>query len=155
MKTLVLYATKHGSTRDIAEMIAERLPGSTVCDLKSSVPPLSGYDCVALGGPLMAGQIHSDVREFANNNSSALQKMRLGLFITGMDGSQESKYLETNFPEELLKAAKSKRYLGGVYDPSKCGFIERMVMKAAAKLSAYTSKAEPALIDLFVKELSE
>lgn len=155
MKTLILYATKHGAVRKIAEMIAERLPGSTVCDVNSgTIPNLSEYDSVVLGGSLMAGQISKTLKEYAVQHSAELKKLRLGLFVSGLDESKEADYL-ANFPAELLAAARAKRFLGGIYDPSKCGFIERMIMKAVAKVSAYTETIDPGRVSLFAKELSE
>jgi menaquinone-dependent protoporphyrinogen oxidase len=50
MKTLIIYATKYGATKEIAGRIAARIPGSTVADLKSSnIPPVSQFDCIILG----------------------------------------------------------------------------------------------------------
>jgi len=34
MKTLILYATKHGATGEIANRIAAKMTGATVCNLK-------------------------------------------------------------------------------------------------------------------------
>lgn len=155
MKTLILYTTKHGSTQEIAQAIAQKLSDAQICNLKKeSAPPLAGFDCVVLGSPLTAGQISKNIKEFVQHNSGALQKKRLGFFVSGLDATQEATYLENNFPTELLETAKAKRFLGGVYDPAKCGFLERMVMKAAAKQTAYTSKINPDRINLFVKELN-
>ena len=55
MKTLILYATKHGATRKIAKLIAQEIPDSVVKDVEESDPHLPSYDCVILGSSLMAG----------------------------------------------------------------------------------------------------
>lgn len=54
MKTLILYATKHGATRKIAKLIAQEIPDSVVKDVEESDPHLPSYDCVILGSSLMA-----------------------------------------------------------------------------------------------------
>ena len=51
MKTIVLYSSKTGNTKKVAEAIASVLPQGTPClDLSRSLPAdLATYDCVFLG----------------------------------------------------------------------------------------------------------
>ena len=56
MKTLILYATKHGATRKIAKLIAQEIPDSVVKDVEESDPHLPSYDCVILGSSLRPGK---------------------------------------------------------------------------------------------------
>lgn len=154
MKSLIVYATKHGATEQIARLIAERLPGAVLCNLKKEAPPdLSGYDCVVLGGPLTAGQVPKEVKAFAQQQEAALKTLQLGLFVSGLQPEGEAQYLETNYPA-LLGAAKAGRFLGGIFDPGKCGFMERAMMQAAAKLKGYVSTISEERVTLFVQELT-
>lgn len=140
MKTLILYATKHGAAKEIAGRIAKRIPDSMVCGLKSSgVPPVAQFDCVILGSSIYAGAIHKEAKTFMTQNTDTLLAKRLGLFLSGMDASRETEFFETNFSPEILQAATVKSFLGGVFDPEKAGFMERLIMKVVAKQSAYTN----------------
>lgn len=51
MKTIVLYSSRTGNTRKVAEAIASALPAGTPClDLTQPLPEdLDAYDCVFLG----------------------------------------------------------------------------------------------------------
>lgn len=50
MKTIVLYSTRTGNTKKVAEAIAEALPAGTPClSLQDAPADMSGYDCVFLG----------------------------------------------------------------------------------------------------------
>ena len=47
MKTLILYATKHGGTHEAAKGVAKRILGAVLHDLKQAdIPPIADFDCV-------------------------------------------------------------------------------------------------------------
>lgn len=153
MKTLILYATKHGAAKEIAARIAARIPDSTVCDIKSNnLPPISQFDCIILGASLYAGTIQKEAKTFLTQNSDTLRGKRIGLYLSGMDASREKEFFEANFSSEILQAATVKSFLGGVFDPKKAGVMERLIMKAVAKQSAYTNTISDDKIEQFVKE---
>lgn len=156
MKTLIVYATKHGATRKIAEQIADQLGGATLHDIEKGKPPaLADYECVVLGSPLMAGAVRKEIKAFAAANAAELGCRRLGLFVSGLQAEGEAEYLSKNFPPELLAAARAKAFLGGIFDPAACGFVARKMMKAIAKLESYTSTIDPARVERFARELAE
>ena len=50
MKTIVLYSTRTGNTKKVAEAIAEALPAGTPClSVKEAPADIDSYDCVFLG----------------------------------------------------------------------------------------------------------
>jgi menaquinone-dependent protoporphyrinogen oxidase len=154
MNTLILYATKHGAAREIAGRIAKRLDGAVTHDLKQGgVPFLAGFDCVIVGGSLYAGMLRKEARTFLRQNVNALRGKRLGLFVSGMDASREKNFLAANFPAELLHAASSSAFLGGIFDPRKAGVIGRVIMKAVSKQAEYTDTIDDAKIQNFVEGL--
>lgn len=156
MKTIILYATKYGASREIARRIAEKLPDSTVCDLKKdSIPTLTQYDCVILGGSVYAGMLRKEVKEFAKLNEAELTGKMLGLFISGMGTEQEriDAGFNLNFPEALLCGAKTKAFLGGIFDPGKAGWFDRFLFKAVAKQSAYSDIISNDKITEFVESM--
>jgi menaquinone-dependent protoporphyrinogen oxidase len=58
MKTLILYATKHGAAHEAAQRIAKHLDGAVLHDLKQGgVPSIAGYDCVIIGGSIYTDTI--------------------------------------------------------------------------------------------------
>ena len=52
MKTLILYASKTGTTQDCARSLAQKIPDSTLVDLCAQKPDPSGYDQVIVGGSI-------------------------------------------------------------------------------------------------------
>ena len=83
---LIAYATKHGSTHEVAEAIAgwlaeagvetHTLPASRVHDLDE-------FDAVVLGAPLYMGRWHGDARAFVRRHREALAAKPFAVFALG------------------------------------------------------------------------
>lgn len=156
MKTLILYATKHGAVREIAERIAKRLEDSTVCDLSSkNIPSVGQYDCVVVGSSLYVGTIRKEAKEFLTKNTAVLLGKTVGLFLSGLSKDSVETYYTNNFPENLLKHAKATAFLSGKFDPKKSGFGERLIMKAVAKTAGYTDTISDEEIARFAEALTK
>jgi len=74
VRVLVAYATRHGSTKEVAEAVAAELRGA---DLEVSVRQITGglraeaYDAVVVGAPMIMGW-HKDAVRFLKRNEAAL-----------------------------------------------------------------------------------
>ena len=152
MSALILYATKHGAAREIAQRIADNMDGAALHDLKQgSLPLLAQFGCVIVGSSLYAGMIRKEAKEYLSQNADALREKRLGLFLCGMDASREKEVFEANIPPEVLQAAKATAFLGGIFDPKKAGAVGRLIMKAAAGQSGYSDTIDEDKIKRFAE----
>jgi len=93
MHVLVAYATKHGSTAEIAEAIGEVLrdAGHDV-DVRAAreVPRLAGYDAVVLGSGLYSAHWLRDANRFVKRHLVELRQLPVWLFSSGpLDHSAE------------------------------------------------------------------
>ena len=151
MKTLILYATKYGAAAEIARRIANKMDGAVVQDLKQSeTPDISGFDCVVVGSSVYAGMFRKEAKAFLSQNAEVLRQKRVGLFVSGMSTGEEQAVFAGNVPHDVLQSAKTAVFLGGIFDPKKVNFAERLIMKAAAKHSAYTETIDDGKIGQFV-----
>lgn len=152
MKTLILYATKHGAAREAARRIADKIDGAVLHYLKQGgVPPLAGFDCVIIGSSVYVGSFRKEAKTFLAQNAEVLRSKRLGIFLCGMDASQEQAYLKANVPPDILQTAKGACFLGGIFDPKKAGAMGRFIMKAVAKQSEYTDTIDNEKIAQFAE----
>ena len=95
---LVAYATKHGTTREVAESIAATLRqlGSTVeIEEAGRVRDLARYDAVVVGGGLYTGKWHADASRLLKRHRHELAEKRLAVFGMGPDSLQEAKVAES------------------------------------------------------------
>lgn len=157
MKTLIAYATKHGSTEKCAKMLKEELDGQV--DLmnldEESKVDLSLYDQVVIGGSVYAGRIRKPVSNFCLQHLDELNNKRIGLYFCGIvEGEDIEKELVASFPPELLKAASAKEFFGGELIMDQMNFLEKFVIKKVAKVTTNISKIREDKINDFAKVLN-
>jgi menaquinone-dependent protoporphyrinogen oxidase len=130
-RVLVAYATKRGSTREVAETIATTLQehGERV-ELRAAADcrDLSEYRAVVLGGALYMGRWHRDARAFLHRHATALETRPTAIFAMGPQKLDERSVRGAR--QQLDNALRRFRDLdplavtifGGVIDPAKLGF---------------------------------
>jgi menaquinone-dependent protoporphyrinogen oxidase len=154
MKTIIIYATKHGAAGEIARRISEKIGNAVIHDLKQgATPPLADFDCVIIGSPVYAGMIRKEAKVFLSQNASTLQGKCLGLFLSGLDARSEETFFRSNFPADILQSAKAAMFLGGIFDPQKTGWLECFIIKVATKQSAYSNTIDDAKIEQFAEAM--
>ena len=83
-RALLVYATRHGSTREVADAVAEELRGAfaevDVHEARSAPSP-AGYDAVVVGGPMIMGW-HKEARAYLKRHRGELGDVPFALFVT-------------------------------------------------------------------------
>ena len=151
MKTLIVYASKKGAAREVAEKIGRHFEDAVSCDIKDAGQiQINDFRYVIIGSSVYAGGIDKKIKTFILRNTKALLQKELGLFLCGIQHKEADKVFGQNFKAEILEHAKAKSFLGGIYDPEKAGAFTRWLFKKAAKLTEYTNTIDEAKIDEFV-----
>jgi menaquinone-dependent protoporphyrinogen oxidase len=135
MKTLIVYASKHGCAERCSELLRERLKGEvvTVDIQKDRVPDVALFDKVIIGGSIYVGKIQKEITEFCHKYLDVLKEKKLGLFICCMLKKNEEIQLNSVFPEELSKCAVSRECFGGEFRFGKMNALERLAVKMVSK----------------------
>lgn len=109
MNILVAYASRAGSTREIAEFIGKKLEerGSKV-EVREvcSAGDLAGYDAFVIGSALYQYHWLREAREFVSKNHSALSAKPVWLFSSGPTGPEPTdqkgrNLLDVSGPKEI------------------------------------------------------
>ncbi len=140
MKLLVAFASKYGSTAEIAEVIAKELRmRSYQVDVKqvSEVDRLADYDGFVIGSAVYAGSWMKPAAKFLRANQELLADYPVWFFSSGPTGQGDPNEIMDgwSFPEnlaELKTAIKPKDVIlfHGNIDPDKLNFAERMIIKS-------------------------
>jgi menaquinone-dependent protoporphyrinogen oxidase len=96
MKVLVAFASKHGSTKGIADFIGATLrqKGLDVDVLETSqVQNIQSYDAFVLGSALFIGHWMKEAKQFALKNSAILSTRPVWLFSSGPTGTSPTSVL--------------------------------------------------------------
>ena len=85
-RVVIVYASRKGSTREVAQAIADRLE---VDGLRTVVQPASDrvdlgvFDAVVIGGALYMGRWHRDARRFLNRHRRLLATLPVAVYAMG------------------------------------------------------------------------
>ncbi len=135
---LLAYATRFGSTQEVAETIAVELrqAGFTV-DIQpmQEVKALANYDAVILGAAIYNAKWHPDAHQFLSQHHETLGKRPVLIFALGPLSNSDAarRNSRRQLDKELAKYPWLKpvavEIFAGKYDPSKpgLGFFERLL----------------------------
>jgi menaquinone-dependent protoporphyrinogen oxidase len=122
-RALLVYATKHGSTREVADAVAEELRAAyaevDVREAKAAPGP-AGYDAVVVGGPMIMGW-HKEARKYLKRHRDQLSAVPFALFVTaasltedGVDAVQGMPIAKDPWlvkqPRDADKLSRKERY---------------------------------------------
>ena len=138
-RILLAYATRNGSTAEIAQFIGRELTNTghavDVADIKM-VSTLAGYSAIIIGGPLYMGNVDGAVEKFVGNNREQLLKLPVAAFVVGL----APKNPDPGAVEAAMTALRkslgpvtpvSSVLFAGKLDPSKVNFVMRKFLEMA------------------------
>jgi menaquinone-dependent protoporphyrinogen oxidase len=149
MDVLVAYATKHGSTREVAEAIAAAAgeQGARAQLLRAALvrEPVTRYDLVVLGAPLYSGRWHKDAARFLRRHRRDLAGVPVAVFGMGPRNDTEEAWRRSR--AQLDKALAKRGWLapvsvavfGGV-DPPGRGDRPRRDLRDLAAIRAWAAE---------------
>ncbi len=150
MKVLVAYASRHGSTRGIAERVAEVLAAagqSVESRAVEDVDDLAGYDAFVIGGAVYMFHWLKPMSRFLRRNREVLAERPVWLFSSGplgteMTDAQGRDVLEVSGAKEAEEVEAAihpcgHRMFFGAYSTGKpVGLMERFVARMPAARDA-------------------
>ena len=131
-RVLVTYASKHGSTQEVAERTAfslDQLGVSVDVRPMNQVDAIDGYDGVVIGSAIYIGRWMKPANEFVERVLPALAGRRVWLFSSGPLGDQA----ETD-PPGIAKLATSLKFVDhrlfpGALRKERLSLVERALVK--------------------------
>jgi len=130
-EVLIVYASKHGSTEQVAHGIGEKLRGlglTTEVEPAGEVRDLTGFRAVLVGGSIYMGRWHPDARRFLRRHRRALERLPFAVFALGpgknapKDFESSRRQLEHALEKTPELEPRSVAIFGGVIDPERLHF---------------------------------
>jgi len=134
MRVLVTAASKHGSTFEIAEAVAEELAARGHAATVSRLPgaDVDGYDAVVLGSAVYIGRWLKEATDFVRRNGPALRQRRVWLFSSGPVGDLPRPEEPAVDVSDILRAtaAAGHAVFAGRLDRTRLTFGEKAIVLA-------------------------
>ena len=129
MTSVVVFASKTGNTRYVAEQISGKM-AADIIDLGKEDADLSKYDEVVIGSGVYAGKLSKKIRSFLDENKDTLSEKKVSFYLCC-----------------VFKDEKGQKQLDGLM--SKYAFISKKVFFSGKK------KGPDAAVEIeeFVKSL--
>jgi menaquinone-dependent protoporphyrinogen oxidase len=127
---LLVYASRYGSTQEVAETIATTLRQAGLrVDLQTmqEVRGLDSYEAVVLGAAIYNAHWHQDAHQFLIKHQDVLEQQPVAIFALGPLGTSDSAILRSRrqLEKELAMYPWLKpvalEVFAGKYDPTKPG----------------------------------
>lgn len=139
---LVAYATRAGSTGEVAQAIAETLRQAGLdVDLRPvrEVADVSPYRAVILGSPIRASHWMPEAMRFLRRHREALSRIPVAYFtvcITLMEDTEENRRMVESWmePVRALLEPVSMGLFAGKMDYRRLSFLERFIIQKMIKV---------------------
>lgn len=156
MKSLIIFMSYHGTTRDIATYMADKIPDSYLFDLRHNKPPhLDTFDNVIIGASIHGGDIPSSISKYLKKKQDDLLKKNLGLFLCFMDFEKGEQEFNEVFPYGLREHAMAKGLFGGEFRFEEMDFFEKLIVKNVAGEKRSVSKVNWKNVNEFIETFKE
>ncbi|MBE9508223.1 MAG: flavodoxin domain-containing protein [Chloroflexi bacterium] len=139
MNILVAYATKAGSTAEVAAEIGRVIESKGGCQVDvrpvGKLKEVGGYDAVIIGSAIRAGKWLPEATKFVEKHRDALSQVPVALFavcLTLSEDTEENRRTVAAYLDPVREVVQpvDVGLFAGVMDYSKLSFILRLMMKA-------------------------
>ena len=130
MKTLILYSSKGGCSKECAEILKKYMGDRdiTVESVTANNIDISEFDFIVLGGSVRMGKFYPPMVNFMHKHAADIEKKPHALFLCCGFMNSADEYIEKLFPESLRESAHFVEYFGGELKPEKySGFMKFVV----------------------------
>ena len=133
MNTLIIYASKTGTTKKCANQINKQLKNSKMVNILNQNEDIDRYDLIVIGTPIRMGMIDKKIKKFLIRNINSLKSKKVAYFICCGFNENWKRYYEQNIPKDLLDNAIIYDTFGGEIDIQKQKGFDKFITKMVSK----------------------
>lgn len=135
MKILIVYASKTGTSKTCAYLLADNLKNFevTVSEVSNNGISLSDYDICIIGGSIRMGKLDTRISGFLSKNKYELREKAKAFFICNGFSDEVEKYFHKCFPREFIESAIICDSFGGELKAERQRGIDKLILKIMLK----------------------
>ncbi|MBO0441945.1 flavodoxin domain-containing protein [Candidatus Enterococcus ikei] len=128
MKTLIIYGTKSGASRECAELLEKKIIDSVIINIDQEVPDLENFTHIIVGAGVRNDKMYKPIRDFLKKNQPILMTKICACFLCNSKPKTTDDVIKDSIPEEIRKHAIDIVSFGG-YKPSWVPVSEKNKLK--------------------------
>lgn len=133
---VILYKTKHGSTRKIGKVINQYIGDCLLMNFNDvDIPTLEQADIIIIGIPVYYGKLDRDIVKFIKEHQDLLVPRHYCLYVVGILQSEFMTFVTEAFDFSILKNMKVIAGLGGSLYYPELSISEKMILQVMNKRS--------------------
>ena len=140
-RILIVYATRAGSTIEVAQVIGEALSGRGYeVDIKAvkENPAVDGYQAFIMGSAIRMGSWLPEAVDFIRKNQPKLSQIPTAIFTChrlNTSGDEASRAARAAYiaPIRQIITPQAEAFFSGTLDHAKLNFVDRLLAQAVEK----------------------
>ena len=156
MKTLIIYVSKRGTTKESAIKVGNDIKADVIGIKEVNQNILKDYEQVIIGSYLYAGMIPAKMKKFIINNAGILKSKKISFFVMGI--GQDKEMIETfkkQLPKELIDNIFAIEHFGGEMRLDKANFFEKIILKKVVEEQKLNPKVNEEAINNFINRIKD
>ncbi len=159
MNTLIIFATKNGSVKEVAQLIKQEIAGKVkIVDInKEKVMDISNFDNILIGSSIYFGQINRKIKNFIFLHRPEILHRKFGIFLMAGEPKKEimDRQIKDAIPNDLYTKAEVISVIGSEIQLEKFSWLVRFILKYVRKVKSSYKDIDKQKIKEFTNKFVE
>lgn len=155
MNTVIIYTSKHGFTRAVAEQISKMIEGNVDLIKVEDVRPdhIKKSDKIIFGSPIYSGKIQGHMADLINQYKKDLVDKSCAMYISSLNEFKTMSYLEQSLSKGFINNLLALVYVGYGLDYDKMNLVEKIAVKAMIKTNTSNESINKEALETLIVKL--
>ena len=117
MKTVIIYGTKSGASRECAQRLGKEIVNTTIIDIDQVQPNIEEFTHVIIGAGVRNDKMYKPIRDFLKKNQTDLLSKTIACYLCNSKPKTTEQVIVDSIPKAVREASIEITSFGG-YKPS-------------------------------------
>jgi len=157
MNTVIIYTSKHGFTKSVANELKNMVEGTvdvlTVEEV--TVDHIKSSDKIIFGSPVYSGKIRRQMADLINDYKNELVDKSCAVYISSVNEFKTMSYLEQSLSKGFISNLVDVVYAGYGLNYDKMNLVEKVAVKAMIKTDTSNESINKDALQQLINKLYE